>query len=239
MSAAVAVSCAVLVSAAVGYFRPLQVAQNDLEKHQHILRAAGLIDAGSAPSVAETAELYAQLDRRLVDLTSGDRVAGNADTFDLSKAAVDPERSIALPAAKDIARLGRRTLVMPVYLRFEQGQLRRLVLPVYGKGMWSEIYAYLALEHDLKTVANLVIYTHGETPGIGDRIESQQWLDQWRGKNARGDSLLKLGAATTPSGSKTTIDAITGATVTTQSLVALVNFWLGDSGYRTVIERLQ
>ena len=73
---------------------------------------------------------------------------------------------------------------MPVYLYRDEGNLARIVLPVYGRGMWSTLKGYLALEGDLETVAALTFYEHGETPGIGDFVEQKDWQARWPGKQA-------------------------------------------------------
>ena len=129
---------------------------------------------------------------------------------------------------------------VPVYLVWEGQTLHRLVLPVHGKGMWSTIYAYLALNGDLSTVAAMHVYRHGETPGIGDRIEDPQWLSTWTGKRVYDDTgrsqfLVARGSSASPY----RVDLITGASVTSEALGNIVRFWLGPQGYGPLLQALR
>ena len=56
------------------------------------------------------------------------------------------------------------------------------VLPVSGKGLWSTLYGYLALNGDKNTVRGITFYKHGETPGLGGEVENPEWTKQWVGK---------------------------------------------------------
>jgi Na+-transporting NADH:ubiquinone oxidoreductase subunit C len=55
-------------------------------------------------------------------------------------------------------------------------------IPVFGKGLWSTLYGYLALEADLETVRGMTFYAHGETPGLGAEIEQAWFQDNFVGK---------------------------------------------------------
>ena len=41
------------------------------------------------------------------------------------------------------------------------------MLPVYGKGLWSTLYGFLAIATDGNTVKGITFYEHKETPGLG------------------------------------------------------------------------
>jgi Na+-transporting NADH:ubiquinone oxidoreductase subunit C len=202
----------------------------------HILQAAGVVNPQSEVDPDTITELFQQFDGRLVDLTATTWLTANAENFDYMQAAGEPERSLAIPSASDVASLGRRSTAMPVYQLIKDGKVASIVLPIYGKGMWSEIHAYVAVDPTKLTITGLVIHSHGETPGIGDRIESTQWLNAWQGKQA--NKPIRLGVAGTGQEQGNNIDAITGATITTQSLVAIVNFWLGEWGYGPLLIKL-
>jgi Na+-transporting NADH:ubiquinone oxidoreductase subunit C len=242
VSAAIAVVCSIMVTASVAYFRPLQYASAAFETNRDILQAAGLIRRDETPSPQEISRRFQLLEIRLADLETGTFVAADDPaSFDFMKAATEPANSIEITTEQDIAKLGRRSRLMPVYLVMERDRIETMVLPVYGKGMWSLIDGYIALSGDFYTIESLLIHEHGETPGVGDRIESPGWLDTWRGKQFVADGRfapLKLATTTTAVATPQAIDAISGATVSTQGVISMANFWLGQSGYGPLLRTL-
>ncbi len=56
------------------------------------------------------------------------------------------------------------------------------IIPISGKGLWSTLYGYLALEKDLNTVKGLTFYKHGETPGLGGEVEKKWFQNNFVGK---------------------------------------------------------
>jgi Na+-transporting NADH:ubiquinone oxidoreductase subunit C len=242
VSAAVAVTCSVMVTAAVAFFRPIQYASIEFEMNRDILQAAGLIDRDETVSYRAVSERFEHLEVRLADLDAGTFVAvDDPASYDYMKAASEPASSTVIPGDRDTAKLGRRSKLMPVYLVMKGDLIETIVLPVYGNGMWSVISGYIALSGDFYTIESLVIHEHGETPGIGDRIEAAHWLDNWRGKQVVADGRdvpLKLVTSPTPDADQQAIDAITGATVTSQGVVSLANFWLGQAGYGPLLRTL-
>lgn len=57
-------------------------------------------------------------------------------------------------------------------MRDESGQVNKIVLPVYGTGLWSMMYAFVALDNDGNTVKGITYYDQGETPGLGGEVEN-------------------------------------------------------------------
>jgi len=110
--------------------------------------------------------------------------------------------------------------------------------------MWSTIYGYLALDGDLNTIAAFTVYEQGETAGIGDKILRPDWQEKWRGRqlvDADGTLGFRIangaGGAGTPAAAYQ-VDAIAGATVTTNAVTALVRYWLGPHGFRPFLTNL-
>jgi Na+-transporting NADH:ubiquinone oxidoreductase subunit C len=106
--------------------------------------------------------------------------------------------------------------------------------------MWSTIYGYVALEADLNTIAGVTFHRHGETPGIGDRIQSPVWRGSWVGKRIFDDSGVAQIAVAQNAGSAGVhrIDLIVGASVTSESVGRFVNEWFGADGYGPWLVRL-
>ena len=70
------------------------------------------------------------------------------------------------PAAK-AAGVAQRVKESLVYISRKD---QRLILPIEGKGLWSTLYGFLALNADINTVEGIVFYQHAETPGLGGEI---------------------------------------------------------------------
>ncbi|MBF0587241.1 FMN-binding protein [Prosthecochloris sp. N3] len=95
------------------------------------------------------------------------------------------------------------------------------VLPVSGKGAWSTIRAFLALEPDLNTIKGITFYEHGETPGLGGEIENERFTRQFVGKKIFRDGELvsiTIAKAALASESPHAVDGISGASITTGSI---------------------
>jgi Na+-transporting NADH:ubiquinone oxidoreductase subunit C len=244
VAAAVALVCSLIVSVAVTWLRPIQLAYRSVERNRAVLVAAGLAPRDAALEDRDVVDLFLKLEPRLVDLDAGRFVNADASmiaAYDFRAAAEDPEASREIAAAADIASIGRRPLLMPVYLERSGAELAQILLPVYGRGMWSTIYGYVALNGDLRTIARAWFYELGETPGIGDRIQRPEWLAQWAGKTAfaaDGRLVLEIGGVRAGSADEH-IDGITGATITVGGVGRLVRYWLGGDGFGPFLSSLR
>jgi Na+-transporting NADH:ubiquinone oxidoreductase subunit NqrC len=47
---------------------------------------------------------------------------------------------------------------LPLYVWKENGEVQKYAFPVSGKGLWSTIYGYMALEKDLATIKGVTFY---------------------------------------------------------------------------------
>ena len=111
---------------------------------------------------------------------------------------------------------------LPIYIWKEGDKATKYAFPVSGKGLWSTIYGYLALDSDLRTVAGISFYKHGETPGLGAEIEKDWFQNQFKGKQLYGKdgspldfSIVKGSADKLPPKQKRcAVDGISGATLT-------------------------
>jgi len=239
--------CSFLVSSAAVGLRARQEENKRLDRVWNILKAAGLLKPG-----IDIRKVY---DERvtpvLIELATGRQVDPSTlegitlENWDVRTMAADPRYSRALPREEDIAGLVRVPKYMVVYLVKEQGRLQRLVLPIYGKGLWSTLYGFLALEPDLRTVRGITFYEHGETPGLGGEIENPRWQKIWEGKKAfdkQGRLILRVVKGRVdprrPDASHL-IDGLSGATLTTRGVDNLVRYWLGEHGYGPLLHRLR
>lgn len=241
----VAVFCALIVSTAVYWLRPIQAAYESIEQNRAVVAAAGLITPNAPITDRELVGLFLAFEPLLVDLSTDRRADADvraSRALDYRSAMNEPERTDPIAPADDAARIGRRPRLMPVYVLREGSSLRAVVLPVYGRGMWSTIHGFVGLGPDLATIVGASFYEHGETPGIGDRIEGEAWLESWRGKRmyaADGSLVLRIGGASASASPGDRIDAITGATVTATAVERLVRYWFGEDGYGPFLASLR
>lgn len=182
---------------------------------------------------------------QIVNLTTGQySQTVNPHEYDQRKAARDLSLSRAIPAKQDIAKLKRRANYAPVYLVRKSGILKFVILPIYGKGYASTLYAYLGLSADAHTIIGLNVYQHGETPGLGARMSDKGWLDQWYGKKVRdAEGIIRVGVARgeVVDGSDAEpyeVDGLAGATKTSRGVHNMVRFWLGDQGFGPYLKNL-
>ncbi|MGL5287285.1 Na+-transporting NADH:ubiquinone oxidoreductase subunit C [Aeromonas sp. RU39B] len=229
--------CSIVVSVSAVGLRPLQQANKALDKQRNILSVAGL-------DVSNVAKVYGQnIEARLVDLTSGQYAEGNADSFDVLAAAKDPARNLVLPSADDKAGLRRIAKQMPVFLaKNEQGVVDSIILPIYGQGLWSTMYAFLAVAPDGQTIKGITYYDHGETPGLGGEIENPAWRALFVGKklfDEQGQPALRVIKGHAPDGSEHEIDGLSGATLTGNGVQHTFDFWMGPKGYGPFLAKLR
>ncbi|QGJ70237.1 Na(+)-translocating NADH-quinone reductase subunit C [Planctomycetales bacterium 10988] len=237
--------CSVLVSTSAVGLRPLQEENKKLEKQKNILMAAGLYDPADPPKESIDSIFKEKVTARLVDLKSGEYVdpeeidVESLEDFDQMAAADDPEQSIVIPDTDDIADIKRREKYSIVYLIDAEGDdFKEIVLPVYGKGLWSTMYGFLALKGDLDTVAGLSFYQHGETPGLGGEIDNPSWKKKWIGKKLYTDDGELAIAVTKQATGDSQVDALSGATITSRGVSNLLHYWLGENAYGPMLKRL-
>jgi Na+-transporting NADH:ubiquinone oxidoreductase subunit C len=234
VAAVLCIVCSLLVSSAAVVLRPLQNANRAAYEKENILLAAGKADEEAFKFVIElgTANLHAE----------GTVVAAN---YNQRSAAKNPDQSVEINSANDIAGIKRREKYGRVYaFRDANNKVTHLVLPVYGKGLWSTLYGFLAIQADGKTSTGLTFYDHKETPGLGGEIESEKFKASWRpDRNLQlfdedGNVIIEVtkGAAIQPSHQ---VDGISGATITSRGVSNLVRYWLSDEGYGPVLEILR
>jgi Na+-transporting NADH:ubiquinone oxidoreductase subunit C len=242
----VALVCSVLVSISAVTLRPVQERNALVERSRNIIGLTGLVEAGEDLTNDEILDAVEQLDIRLIDINTGEfsDVVEVAD-FNPRTARNNPETSIEIAAGDDLANLGRRENLAVVYLVWSDGQLQRLILPVYGQGMWSTLYGYIALEADLNSIAAMTFYEQTETAGLGDQVQNQAWLAKWQGRkvyDASNEVRFRVAGSVVVAGSAAAqhqVDAMTGATVTGDGVTRLIQYWFGPNGYGPFIEQLR
>ena len=97
---------------------------------------------------------------------------------------------------------------------------------------------YLAVKPDFQTVEGLVFYDQAETPGLGGEVKSQRFKDAWPGKKLyaeSGDVQIRM-IKNAPKDDHS-IDALSGATITSNGVTNAMEYWMGPEGFKNYIDR--
>ena len=242
VAAGLCIVCSVLVSTAAVGLRPRQVANKQLFQKKNILLAVGLIKDGEKVSADKINKLFENIETAVVDLDTGQPTdAVDAATYDQKKAARDPNLSVPTEGLNGFQTREKYSLV---YLLRDNGKISKIVLPVYGKGLWSTLYGYLALESDKNTIAGLTFYEHKETPGLGGEVDNPVWKAKWVGKKVNNDEneivieVVKGTADPSSDSAEHQIDGLSGATITSRGISNLVQYWMSAQGFGKYLEQL-
>jgi Na+-transporting NADH:ubiquinone oxidoreductase subunit C len=212
----VSLICSLFVSAAAILLHATQRHNQRLDRIRNILIVADLYEEG-----ADLDAIYEQkIEPLMIELQSGKIVDEekfdetlNVESFDIKTLAFDPDHGEVIPPQYDEAKIKQRPRYMVVYLVKDGPQLQKLVLPVYGRGLWSTLYGFIALDQDLRTITGITFYDHKETPGLGEVDPGSDQADHQ-------------------------ISGLSGATITSRGVSNLVRYWLGEHGYGPFLNHL-
>lgn len=234
-AAAVCVVCSIFVAGAAVGLRDLQERNRILDQQTKVLGVAGLMSEDETITADEVQRRFDEfIQPVVVNLKTGKATEIDPSTFDQRVAAADPQRSTRPPPnAAKVQRIPNEGLVYQVV---REGQLEAFIIPIEGKGLWSTMYGYLALDDDTRTINGITFYQHGETPGLGGEIDNPSWKALWKGRKAFDESwepkiALKKGQAGPPEKDPFQVDGLSGATLTARGVTASVQFWLGEHGF--------
>ncbi len=201
--------------------KPLQTANADADKMKQILSSVHI-----APAKADViSDFDKYITDRFIINDKGERVEGNA--FEVNTAA---ESRLPLAERK-----------MPVYECTLAGGEVKYILPVYGAGLWGPIWGYIAVDSDGSTIYGAYFAHQGETPGLGAEIEKPAFSGQFNGlhlfKDERFLPIAVLKAGQSPLHGEDHVDAISGGTITSKGVAAMIDNCL--TGYTAFLESLK
>lgn len=108
---------------------------------------------------------------------------------------------------------------------------RKYVIPVYGMGLWGPISGYIALNEDKATVYGAYFNHESETAGLGAEIKDNvAWQEKFQGKKVftpGDDKTIALGVEKNVTDPATQVDAVTGATLTSNGVRDMLHEALG------------
>ena len=114
--------------------------------------------------------------------------------------------------------------IYSVFKASADGKPAGWVAKASGQGYADKIELLIGLDAGVKTITGLFILDQKETPGLGNKIAEPAWRAQFINKATQQHlTVVKTGAS-----APTEIDAITGATISSKSICAIVNQCLDD-----------
>jgi len=228
----ITIVASLLLSLAATQLKDRQEFNIEVDKKKNILKCIGL-----DVSVLSAIEIQSEYKKRIKDivlLPSGEKSEGiSSDDLIITEN----------KSTGQMKYYADNSEYLPAYLASDP---EAFIIPISGKGLWSTLYGYLALENDLNTVKGITFYKHGETPGLGGEVEKEWFQGNFVGKkiyNDLGDlvsiKVVKGKAREVLSGNALnhSVDGISGATVTSRGVTTFLKDCL--MRYQSYIERPQ
>ena len=184
--------------------KPMQDANVALDKKKQILNSLNIRDLNDA-----------QADAKYKEVVVADRV-------------IDEKGKVLLPGTTGGENAGFKLESkdykegkLALYICRVNGETK-YVVPVYGMGLWGPISGYIALNADKSTVYGVYFNHESETAGLGAEIkDNKAWQEKFQGKKlfANGnDKTIALGVEKKVDDPATQVDAVTGATLTSNGV---------------------
>ncbi len=232
--------CAVVVAGSAVGLKPLQERNAALDMQRNVLSAAGLL----TPETDVVAVFNERVETRLINLDTletVDSVDGkNATDYDPIAAAKKPALATKLAKSNDVAGIGAREDVAKVYfIDGENGDLETVVVYLRGYGLWGTMYGLMAVAPDMNTIKGLTFYEHTETPGLGGEIQNPNWIATWKGKEIYGDDGVALSVTKNVTDKDHHIDALSGATLTSNGVENAMTYWFSDQAYGPLFDKIR
>ena len=255
---AVCLFCAVVVSTSAVGLKDTQELNKELDRKSKVLAVAGLIEEGAETPADQIQDLFEKRVKSIVvNLEDGkinEEMSKTAATYDQQKAAKDGELGQDAPKHPfGVKRIPKNALVYLVSTTDMDGEgngfeLSQYIFPVEGKGLWSTLYGFLAVGPDFNEIKGLTFYAHLETPGLGGEVDNPSWKKKWIGRRVFGPEgstpdqwegpkvRVKKGIAGSPDEDPYYVDGLSGATITSNGVTHLINFWMGENGFGKFIK---
>jgi len=201
-----AIVMVVVVASALAFtattLKPLQAENVRKEKMQNILSTIGVnVDRN------EAGNLFTDYVKQEVALNADGTENTEVDAF-----SIDLMKETKKPAEEQ---------AFPLYIAEKEGKTY-YVVPLWGAGLWKEIWGYVALDEDKNTILGASFDHAGETPGLGAEINQGWYEDQYIGKTILDEdgnfvSVNALKGGADPNDMHA-VDAISGGTITSEGV---------------------
>ena len=213
--------------------KPIQKANTTNEKMQNILQAIGLEEMRELQRDEAGTIFNDYVKRRITinfkgeilsDKTAADAIdpldkldAFNIDLRKEYSRFVKPimNQNKGNDEAIKAALMASEDIHFPIFVCENEGETI-YVLSASGKGLWDDIWGYIGLSSDLKTINGTVFDHKQETAGLGSKINEAWFEDQFVGKTIEEDGMFIPIEVKKPGNDLNNhqIDGISGATFT-------------------------
>lgn len=199
-AAAITIVCGGLLAFASTSLKEKQDANIALEQKQNILASVIALQEGD-----NIEDIYAKKVRGFVIDYDGNLKDG-----------LQPQQVVIAAEYKKAPK----DRLLPVYeFRNDSNQVEFAVMPVYGYGLWNNIWGFVAVQSDFNTVQGVKFQHAGETPGLGARIVTDEIADRFKGKKIFDNGTLvsvamQKGEGNDYSDNPHKVDGMSGATLT-------------------------
>lgn len=219
-SAVMVIAVGILLTVTNEFTKPSYESSVRKEKKQNILLAA----TGESSETLTRDVADVRFDEEIVEMyaftADGVLKMSGREVFDIDLAAEQKKKGADAESA-----------LYPVYVHRKDGKTR-YVIAMQGVGLWGPVWGYLAVDDDLKTVANAVFDHKSETPGLGAEIATDAFQKQFRSsegsvKYIQGESgflhVVKPGTVpATSSEYNYVVEGISGGTITSNGVSAMM-----------------
>lgn len=205
-SAILTVVCGGLLAFAAQSLKPRQDANVELERKQNILSTVMELKKGD-----DINQIYAaRVKEMVIDFQGNVQEGVEASKIEIAKEYKKNPQERLLP-------------VYEIKNETDPTKVDYAVLPVYGFGLWNDIWGFVALQSDLSTIQGVKFQHKGETPGLGARIESDEVQSRYKGKSIFEAGVLasvtmQKGEGLDYSNDPHKVDGMSGATLTAKGV---------------------
>ncbi len=213
-TAILTVVCGVLLAVTSEGLKPRQQANIELEQKRNILATVITLEEG-----ADVADIYNKRVKSYVVNADGSLVEGKkAEDIVIVDEYKKPVDQRQLP-------------VYEITSEADPNKTEFYVLPLYGYGLWNNIWGFVSLKSDLNTINGVRFEHAGETPGLGARIATEEVQQRYVGKKiADGSQIVAVqmmkGEGNDYSDSPHKVDGMSGATITGKGLNNMLTEYL-------------
>lgn len=205
---------------------PLQRKAEELDTKKQILGAVLDGDQLKAMKPEEVLTFYeSRISSKVVDI-EGKEVTQNSDGSPMVAEKVNVGKNY---------KMAPENRLFPIFIFHAEGNpdaAESYILPVYGAGLWDEIWGYVALQTDLSTIEGVTFSHKGETPGLGARITSPDVQQRFQGKQIFDESgnlqsvAMQKGEGKDYSNDTHKVDGLSGATITANGVNNMLKNYL-------------
>lgn len=209
-----------LLAGVFSFTKPMVTKNKEIEKQQNILYALGINQntetSANFVDPAQAPEKFSEFVKRQIVIQDGKVIED------------DEAYLIDVKKEKSKAKNPSYSRKLPLFIGEKDGETV-YVAPIYGKGLWDDIWGYVGLDKNM--VIQEVYFDHkGETPGLGANIKERFFMDDFSGEhlidnngNFVGVTVAK-GNADPKNNRKedNKVDAIAGATITGDGVTAMI-----------------